>query len=408
MPAADAPPPVGQSARFLYLYALAVCGGATAYVPFLTILLPLRVAEIAPGDSLGVLAQIAFAGAIAASLGNILFGWASDRSRRRWPWVAAGLVLSCLLLVAMRTAQSPGALIALIVVWQLALNLMLGPLAAWAGDSVPDGQKGILGGLLALAPAAGALAGSLVTWQGMAASEDRLVWIAVLVAAMVAPVLFFGRARPMPQLMVPRPRADGRAAGPRHAVWRMWLARLLVQVSEASLFAFLLLWLRQLDPAIDEGRVAGLFSLVLAGAVVLALLVGRWSDRHDRPIEPLAACAAVAAAGLLAMTLARTIQPALFGYVVFGLSSSVFLALHTAQTLRVLPQPQHRGRDMGLFNLTNTGPSLIMPWLVLGLVPRYGFSALFMVLTALAAAAAAMLAVMARAGRVPGQRREPA
>lgn len=408
MRAADASPPVGQSARFLYLYALAVCGGATAYVPFLTILLPLRVAEIAPGDSLGVLARIAFSGAIAASLGNILFGWASDRSRRRWPWISAGLVLSCLLLVAMRSAQGPPALIALIVVWQLALNLMLGPLSAWAGDSVPDSQKGILGGLLAMAPAAGALAGSLVTWRGMAPSEDRLVWIAVMVAAMVAPVLLFGRARPMPHLMEPRLRAVDRAARPRHAVWQMWLARLLVQVSEASLFAFLLMWLRQLDPAIDEGRVAGLFSLVLAGAVVLALLVGRWSDRHDRPIEPLAACAAVAALGLLAMTLARTIQPALFGYVVFGLSSSVFLALHTAQTLRVLPQPQHRGRDMGLFNLTNTGPSLIMPWLVLGLVPRYGFAALFVVLTALAAAAAVMLAVMARTGRVPAQSREPA
>ena len=43
----------------------------------------------------------------------------------------------------------------------------------------------------------------------------------------------------------------------------MWLARLLVQVSEASLFAFLLLWLRQLDPAIDEGRVAGLTGRVI-------------------------------------------------------------------------------------------------------------------------------------------------
>ena len=32
-----------QSLRFLLLYALAVAGGAVAYVPFLSLLLPLRV-----------------------------------------------------------------------------------------------------------------------------------------------------------------------------------------------------------------------------------------------------------------------------------------------------------------------------------------------------------------------------
>ncbi|MFC0590398.1 MFS transporter [Novosphingobium aquiterrae] len=398
MPAVDAPAP-RQSARFLYLYALAACGGSAAYVPFLTILLPLRVAEIAPGGSLHLMARIAFAGAIAASLGNIVFGWASDRSQRRAPWIAAGLVLSCLLLAAMPSAPGGGWLICLIVAWQLALNLMLGPLAAWAGDTVPDSQKGLLGGLLALAPAAGALSGALVTWQGLVTAEHRPVWLAGIVAAMVAPLLVLGRPRPMPQLMAPRALADVAAHASLRAVWKMWLARLLVQVSEASLFAFLLLWLRQLDPAIAEHRVAALFTAVLAAAVVVALSVGRWSDRHDRPIEPLAACAAIAASGLLIMTLSRSIAPALIGYVVFGLSSSVFLALHSTQTLRVLPQPQHRGRDLGLFNLTNTGPSLIMPWLVLALVPRYGFPALFIVLTVLAASAAIILALMARAGR---------
>jgi hypothetical protein len=60
--------------------------------------------------------------------------------------------------------------------------------------------------------------------------------------------------------------------------------------------------------------------------------------------------------------------------------------------LRVLPNPDWRGRDLGIFNLTNTVPSLIMPWLTLALVPVYGFGALFTVLALLALAAAALLA----------------
>ena len=85
------------------------------------------------------------------------------------------------------------------------------------------------------------------------------------------------------------------------------------------------------------------------------------------------------------------------GYVVFGLSTSIFLALHSSQTLRVLPRPRTRGRDLGLFNLTNTVPSLIMPWLTLALVPVFGFAALFMLLAALCMIACVLLITLPRA-----------
>ena len=86
------PPDAGS--RFLWLFALAWAGGAVAYVPFLTILLPLRVVAIAGADSVRLLGLITFFGALAASFGNVLFGWLSDRGADRRPWVAAGLLIS--------------------------------------------------------------------------------------------------------------------------------------------------------------------------------------------------------------------------------------------------------------------------------------------------------------------------
>ena len=83
------------------------------------------------------------------------------------------------------------------------------------------------------------------------------------------------------------------------------------------------------------------------------------------------------------MALASTAWMGLAGYMMFGLGAGVFLALHTAQTLRILPKPSRRGRDLGIFNLTNTVPSLILPWLTLALVPTMGFAALFAVLSLL-------------------------
>jgi MFS family permease len=384
--------PQRTTSAFLPLFGLAWAGTAIAYVPLLTILLPMHVDAITGTQGSGAtpvawLAVIAFAGAIAASAGNILFGWASDVVAGRRIWVAAGLVLSSSFLLLFQSATSLGALVALIVCWQLAVNMMIGPLSAWAGDCVPDAQKGRLGGLLAFAPAAGALAGALVTIPGLAGPQARLAIVALLVSGCITPLLLFGpTATAAPN--DPGPAPD--SADPQ-LLPRMWLARLLVQVSEATLFAYLYFWFRSLDPSIGDATTARIFGGVLLVAAPLTLFVGAWADRDGRPILPLRAGAAVAAAALLAMGATDSPVLAIAGYALFSLATSVFLALHSAQTLRVLPRSDRRGRDLGLFNLTNTVPSLIMPGLALALVPALGFRALFVLLAILAFAAAALL-----------------
>ncbi|MBX9884850.1 MAG: hypothetical protein K2X68_07740, partial [Novosphingobium sp.] len=181
-------PPGHQPLAFLVLYALAWAGGSIAYVPFLTILLPVRVAALGPGEqAITWLSAIAFCGAISASLGHILFGWLSDVTATRRPWAALGLALSCTLLLAVPAAHSLRDLIALVVLWQLGLNMMLAPLAAWGADCVPDHQKGLLGGLLAFAPGLGAMAGALITIPGLASADGRLVIVALSVAVAVLP-----------------------------------------------------------------------------------------------------------------------------------------------------------------------------------------------------------------------------
>ena len=381
--------------RFIMLYALAWAGGSIAYTPFLSILLPVRVSHLAGASAqVNWLAYLAFTGAIAASLGNILFGYLSDITRFRRGWVALGLVLSGLLLMLSGRAQTLPALIAAVVVWQLALNMMLAPLAAWAGDRVPDTHKGMLGGLLAFAPGLGALSGALVTMPGLADPATRLALVALLVALCVVPVLVFDPASSATAVpMSPNPAPATRRA----LLARMWLARLAVQIAEATMFTYFFFWLRTLDPAINDSTTTRMFGAVLIMSAPAALLAGRWIDRNGRPMIPLVLCAALSACGLLTMAAAGTLVMAITGYAVFGLASGVFLALHSAQTLRVLPRPERRGRDLGLFNLTNTVPSLVMPWLTLLMVPLFGYAGLFVLLAVLAGAAAVLLAATRQA-----------
>ena len=388
------------SNRFLLLYALAWAGASISYIPFLTILLPVRVADLIGHDAaVSWLSYIAFFGAIAASVGHIGFGYLSDVTGKRRLWVWSGLALSCLLLVAVARVDDLPSLIALVVCWQLALNMMLAPLAAMAGDHVPDARKGLLGGLMAFAPGLGALSGALVTIPGLASADARLGLVAALVALCVAPVLIAGTRDIVPAPVAPPPDVNpeaGLQASARGALIRMWLARLTVQIAEAALFAFLYLWFRSIDPSMTDNRTASVFSAILIVSAPLALMIGGWADRRAQPVLPMIICAACSAIGLMGMALSHTTQMALISYALFGTASTIFLAQHSAQTLRVLRRPDRRGRDLGLFNLTNTMPSLIMPWLALTLVPYFGFSGLFVLLALLSVVTGVLLAPLAR------------
>jgi MFS family permease len=390
------PPPQRQPRWFLALFALAAAGGAVAYVPLLTVLLPQRIADLQGGEDVAALAQVTFLGALMASIANIAVGMLSDRSRTRRPWIIAGLIASNLLLLAVGRAASVAEIVVLVMVWQVALNLMLAPLMAWAGDCFPDEQKGVLGGALALSPALGALAGSLVTYAGLVAPEARLMLVAVLVSALVLPAVVLGKGRERPALMAPVLRTREPRPFRQRVVARMWAARLLVQVAEGGMFAFLLYWLRSLSPDYPENGAANVFSAVLVCAVPISLLLGRWSDRHGRPIQPLVATAVLCACGMLVMAAADTLVLAIAGYVLFAIAAAIFLALHASQTLRVLPAPQHRARDLGVFNLTNTVPGMVMPWFTVLLVPRFGYGALFVLFAALSLASAVLLAGFVR------------
>ena len=388
-----------RSTAFLLSYALANADGAIAYAPLLTLLLPVKIERVAGTARLDLLAVIAVAGAVTASVANIGFGWLSDRSllagfgRRRW--VAGGLVLTAASYCLLIGAASPAALVAAIALFQAAINAMLAPLTAMMADEIPDAQKGVAGGLLAFAgPVASALGAALVGVR-MLSEAGRLAIIPAIVALLVLPLLLT-RSRLVDGVATPSARRP-----PRRDLAVAWTARLLVQIAGVILSLYLFYYAESIVHGVAAvtlaGRVGRLVAITSAAALPVAVLLGRASDRVGRRKPFLLGSAALAAAGLAEMALVRDWQTAVIGFALYTIGAAVFLALHAGFAMQLLPDPRHRGRDLGLVNLTNTLPSIVGPPLAWSLATPRDFSPLPVVLAGVTAAGgAAMMGVRSR------------
>lgn len=370
--------------RFLLLFALANAGGFVAYVPLLTLVLPARIGELAGDARIEWLGVASLVGASTASLGNLAFGWASDILGTRRMWAAAGLVMTVLSYALLHFATSVLDILFAIVAYQLALNMLLAPMVAWAADVVPDSDKGLLGGLLAAGPPAGALAGVLVTMPAVPGWSMQLALICVLVIGLTGPLLGLGRCQPRTLIADDAPRK----LNAYFDFGLLWFARLLVQIAWAVLFTFLLYFFQSQSDPPSQFRIALLSAATLLAAFPATLVIGRVSDRIGPRRPFLMAAALVAAIGLLIMAWKSQSGWAMAGYAIFGCATACFLALHSAFSMQLLPSRSRHGRDLAVLNLANTLPNLIAPALAIWLVPGRGFGPLLTLLAMLIVLAA--------------------
>lgn len=389
----------GRSALLVpVLGALAYAGCVVAYLPLLTLFVPLRVEQIAGDTRVGLLATTMIAGAVMASIAGILFGWLSDRSLERGTgrrsWIATGLAATLLSYAGVAGARTPAMLILAVMAFQVALNVMLAPLVALLAEESPDRQNGLMSGLLAGAQPLGAAVGLMLVEATGPALPLRLAIIAVLVGLCLAPLLA------TPARLVADP-VDQPVSAWSSDLAIAWISRLLVQVAGNVLFGYLLFFMEQFAAPAARGavptRVGTLIFLANLVPLPLAVLLGRWSDKTGRRKPFLMAAIALDVAGLVVMAGATDWRIAAAGFGLYSIGWVVFLTLQIGFVMQLLPNPRRRARDLGLINLSNTAPVLIGPALAWWLATAHSFSTLFLALAALSLiGGVAMLGVAGR------------
>lgn len=362
-------------------HVLAAVGLNLAYMPLLVLLLPRRIEQLFGAEAAAVLSWALLAGALAASLGNILAGRIGDgwmrrhSSRRGLIGLGLGTLLATYPLLAF--AAGPGGLIAAVVAFQLGLNLAFSPVMALLADHVPDDRKGAVAGWLAAATPLSTLGTAAIGLVFPVDDNIAFLALAALVAALVLP-LVLGWGLPVAR---PCSGANSKAAeGPLQSLGpapvsrlaRLWSARFLVQLSASFVLYYLFLYASDLvarDPAWagrNPSSDIALFSFLGAlAAIAAAVASGIVSDRLGRQRLPLVAAALLLALALSLLAAGPSPTVAAMAFTLFQLGLAAYLGIDTAWVARLVAPHPARGTVLGVMNLTNTLPSIIAPLLAL-------------------------------------------
>lgn len=366
----------------MLLYELAAAGGVIGYVPLLTLLLPIRLEGFPDAVRYGVLAACGVAGAIAAGLANIAFGWLGDRSvargRGRRGWLLAGAVATMLSFGIFLTVRDAAAIVVAVVLFQIAINAMLAQVGALIAEEIPTAQKGTAAALLTLGGPLAAGASAVVV--AAAATEGwRLAIVATLMTGCIVPLLLAGTRRIAP---VAAP-ATVRVAM-RRDLAVAWAARLLMQIAGSGVGLYLFFYFEGLSGGRGDmaAAIARLLFVATLVPVPIALVLGRWSDRIGRRKPFLAGTALLATLGLAGMGIASSWTMGAIAYVAFASGVAAFVALNTGHAMLLLPDGAKRGRDLGLLNLANTIPQIVAPVLAWGAGPANGFGTALAIMAA--------------------------
>ncbi len=366
-------PSAPVSAGFIAILTLAYVGAFIAFVPLLSLLVPLQAQVLAPADKVGLLSVVTLWGALVASGANMVVGWASDRTRhplgRRKPWIMAGLAGVLLAYGLIATTPGRTGLVLGVMLFQLAFNMMFAPLTAILADRVPDRQKGRVAAFLGLGAPMGAASGVLITAPFLADGVARMTLLAAMVAACIIPLLLTYRDTPASTQRVPV-----RLAFPTLSAdfGFAWISRFCLQIAASVVNAYMLFYLadharyaEQFPGSTVESGLARLITLSTALVVASGFLGGQISDRLNQRKGFILLAAGLMAAGLAVFATWPVWPGPLVGYCLYGVGFGLYTTVDAALIAQVLPSRRNTARDLGIMNLTNTVPMVLAPMLAI-------------------------------------------
>jgi predicted MFS family arabinose efflux permease len=270
---------------------------------------------------------------------------------------------------------------------------------------VPVDQRGYVSGWISAPQAIGIILGvALVTYVFVGAFVGYTA-MAVLLVVLVLPFLF------LPDAVLPvelrermsfRGVIEGLWISPREHPDFGWtlLSRVLVNFGNAFGTSLLLYFLEfgLRDPNADDDLLI-LILVYMVFVIVASLVLGRLSDRLGRRKAFVFASSAVQGVAALLLAFVPQLSVAIVAAALLGIGYGCFLSVDQALATQVLPDPESRGKDLGIMNIALAVPQAVAPLFGAMIVAALGGFAGLFVLSAVFAFAGALAVARVKAVR---------
>jgi MFS family permease len=375
-PANDRQPPAGRVGPvFIVLYALALLSTSLLFLAPLLVTLALKVSSLVGTERApNSLSLVAGVGGLLSIVANPFFGRMSDRTSWRWgrrrPWMVIGLLAGSSGILAIALAPNIPVVLVVWCIAQVFFNALLAAEVAVLPDQVPEGQRGMVAGVLGICTPVASVTGTFLV--KLFTGNLLVMFLAPCVIGgffvlLFAVVLSDRRlaAADKPSWSV-KEFAGTFYVDPRTSPDFAWAfaSRFLLVLAYAFLATYQVYYLLNKLGSAEADVPSQIFlgALVQAVLVVLASLVGgRLSDRAGRRKVFVMVASIVYGFALFVLAAATDVNGFLVGMAVSGLGFGVYFAVDLALVTQVLPDKDNAAKDLGVFNIAGALPFTIAP-----------------------------------------------
>jgi len=367
-------PLVPLKAGFLSVYTFASFAVWVALITPIAVTLAMQVQRLDPAGKAGSLALATSLGALCNMLVGPVVGLLSDRTTlrmgKRRPWMIAGVCGGFLGLLVVASATS----IPMVVMgWCLTQSMFAvsgAAIGAIMPDMVPESQRGKLSGLIGMSQQIGVATGITITQLVQGHLFYAFMIPATLGVIGVLWLVWMLPDRPADHLR--RPPLDFAALLKSFWVnpcrypdfgWA-WLGRFLMGMGFAIMANYSVYYLTdKLGYRVEEVPKLMLIgsAIGLVATTAAAIIGGILSDRLGRRKLFVVLSALMYAIGMAGIASAHNFPTYLAWSILTGVAIGMYSAIDLALVTQVLPNPDNRAKDMGVFNIASVLPQSIAP-----------------------------------------------
>jgi len=323
------------------------------------------------GKAIGIIGSMVAFVSLAVPL---IAGALSDRCASRWgrrrPYIVVGTLVSLLALVGMAASVKMSSFWGFLVSYctvALGNNIATAAYSGVIPDLVPEDQRGIASGYMAMMSSVGTLVGAFASGFLLTASTLAAYAFVILGVGLFAVLTVVG-VREIPLAYKPAPIRWGEYLrslwiDPRKYpdfAW-VWITRFLVMLGFYSIEPYINYYLHDVVGVRDPRTATPvLLGLILIGATASGVYGGVISERVGRK-RVVYVSNVIMAVMCLALMMSRSLPVVLFFGVIFGLGYGAYISVDWALGTDVLPSKEHSGKDMAVWHISMTLPQSITP-----------------------------------------------